>query len=182
MNSRHISRKNISGFTLIELLVVVAIIGILAAVGVPMYQGYQATAKFNAVKATHKQAVTFVSSEITKCGMGKRMDLKGTDGERITAGGAGAIDCKDITKRKGNLLAPLFVDHFEGDQWMNPMNVEDIQVYSESAQPTEAEAGRIHISGAGNQIWIKTTAIDPDIDDPGAKGYLVEMKNVIRIE
>ena len=28
------------GFTLVELLVVIAIIGILAAVGVPMYQGY----------------------------------------------------------------------------------------------------------------------------------------------
>jgi len=57
-------RMNRKGFTLIELLVVVAIIGILAAVGIPMYQGYQATAKFNAVKATHKQVVTFISSEV----------------------------------------------------------------------------------------------------------------------
>ena len=68
-------KSNKKGFTLIELLVVVAIIGILAAVGIPMYQGYQATAKFNAVKATHKQAVTFISSEVTKCGIGKNLDL-----------------------------------------------------------------------------------------------------------
>ena len=33
------------GFTLVELLVVIAIIGILAAVGVPMYQGYISDAK-----------------------------------------------------------------------------------------------------------------------------------------
>ena len=38
-------KKNLKGFTLIELLVVVAIIGILAAVGVVAYNGYTASAK-----------------------------------------------------------------------------------------------------------------------------------------
>ena len=43
-------KKNSKGFTLIELLVVVAIIGILAAVGVVAYNGYTTSAKINAIK------------------------------------------------------------------------------------------------------------------------------------
>ena len=43
-----------NGFTLIELLVVVAIIGILAAVGVVAYNGYTGAAKKAVTKANHK--------------------------------------------------------------------------------------------------------------------------------
>ena len=54
-------------FTLIELLVVVAIIGILAAVGVVAYNGYTGAAKVAASKTIHKNVVKYISAEIAKC-------------------------------------------------------------------------------------------------------------------
>ena len=55
------------GFTLIELLVVVAIIGILAAVGVTTFSGFQDKAKINVVKQNHQKISKFISVEMTRC-------------------------------------------------------------------------------------------------------------------
>ena len=68
---------NSEGFTLIELLVVVAIIGILAAVGVVAYNGYTNTAKKNVVKTMHSQTVKFIKSEIIKCDIGEIKVMNG---------------------------------------------------------------------------------------------------------
>jgi len=55
------------GFTLIELLVVVAIIGILASVGVVAYSGYTSAAKKGVAKANHKSVTKYVSGEMMRC-------------------------------------------------------------------------------------------------------------------
>ena len=63
-------KNNTKGFTLIELLVVVAIIGILAAVGVVAYNGYTKSAKINASKSNQGAVTKYLAAEIQKCNMG----------------------------------------------------------------------------------------------------------------
>ena len=58
------------GFSLIELLVVVAIIGILAAVGVVAYSGYTASAKKKTVLSNYKMIKKYITSEFMKCEIG----------------------------------------------------------------------------------------------------------------
>ena len=68
---------NHKAFTLIELLVVVAIIGILAAVGVVAYNGYTKSAKLSAAKSKMQTVIKYIKAENTKCEIGETTVMDG---------------------------------------------------------------------------------------------------------
>ena len=96
------------GFSLIELLVVVAIIGILAAVGVVAYNGYTKGAKANATKANHKEVVKFITTGLTKCEIGEELTLQPYPNKNLCP----------IGSTSG--IKSSFKDHFEFLKWLNP--------------------------------------------------------------
>ena len=65
-------------FTLIELLIVVAIIGILAGVGIPMYNGYMTSARISSTESNHASVAAFIAGTVTRCATGATTVRLGT--------------------------------------------------------------------------------------------------------
>ena len=122
---------NKNGFTLIELLVVVAIIGILAAVGVVAYSGYTTGAKKNAMKQMSSMIYKKFRTERSMCSIDS--SLKIYDGtlncsqdntgliipaiENYYNHSTGITPLKNVTKSKAeNFLKHRGCDEFTKDE------------------------------------------------------------------
>ena len=120
-------------FTLIELLVVVAIIGILAAVGVVAYGKYTTSAKIAASKEQHYSMKKFIEASYGKCALGDNYVLMNTcklnnwscNGLRVGNSSPGTVKrpCKSGAGSASN-SAYHFVFHFNNSGFKNPYNLD----------------------------------------------------------
>ena len=126
---------------MIELLIVVAIIGILAGVGVPMYNGYMADAKVKSATTNHNNVVSFVTATLTRCATGAA---------NVTLGST-VRDCSD----NSSLWAGYFITYFNSIN-KNPYG-KNVFNGADSATPSGGpRLGLTGISSSGNRIAIRT--------------------------
>jgi len=143
---------NHKAFTLIELLVVVAIIGILAAVGVVAYNGYTNAAKVSAVKAQHGQVVKFISNEMMKCTLGEKLTLNNDNTDLCPM-----MNVANQSAYNTHQFALKFLNHF--GNWLRWKNVYDNSVFTDSCS-SPAKKGQLCFASGKGSIIIRTQTKD----------------------
>ena len=132
-------------FTLIELLVVVAIIGILAAVGVNTFSGFQEKAKASVAKANHKTVFKFIQTSFMKCEMGEKLILH--------------VDIGDICGGSTSQVANSFYEYFRLNGMNNPYG--DAKGYWSGIRMNQfgcssSDLGSVCLKVTGDDILVET--------------------------
>jgi prepilin-type N-terminal cleavage/methylation domain-containing protein len=150
------------GFTIIELLIVVAIIGILAAIGILTYNNYTTIAKIKATETKHKMIVKEVTLGFTKCS-----DRTSTWKIQGAPNYYPSYSCDYIMEDLNRFLNMLQY-HF---QWVHPVNPylpNSHKSYSVSRssskcqQQNRIELGKTCINNSGNIVKILTNIGDTE--------------------
>ena len=138
---KHIKQK---AFTLIELLVVVAIIGILAAVGVTTFGGFQDKAKISTTKTNHKTVVKKAALIISECGIEGSVKMM----SKVRDTTSYAITCYG---NQFSFFADYFINHMDNNgRWKNPFKASGNRVqqpgWCSNAQSGDSNVGFVWIN------------------------------------
>ena len=160
-------KKKEKGFTLIELLVVVAIIGILAAVGVVAYSGYTSGAKKSAAKSNHGNVVKYVAAEMKKCNIEGGSQMK-------DSGGQAKLTCSEVGSKAG-AVATATIAAMSGE-FKNPYGGGDAVVQGAAAATactTASQQGKTEVFDDGTTFYVHT-CFSSDAADVLSNQFMVE--------
>ena len=146
------------GFTLIELLVVVAIIGILASVGVVAYNGYTTSAQKSAADSNHNSVVKWIQNEYQKCSIGEDTAM---NGNLTCVDGGVAADNDDVA------AATITSQRADTAKMNNPYTKAKAVQASGASAPSacsNANRGNIFVTTSGNDVVVTTCKAAADGD------------------
>jgi type IV pilus assembly protein PilA len=161
--------KDKKAFTLIELLVVVAIIGILAAVGVVAYNGYTSSAKTAAAKSNLKSFQKLVSAELIKCNTGLSENFLFYDVS------AQKIGCPISSSFNAHTGIMNYFRFGPGSSMKNPFNTNELAWRHSISYTNDSDVGFINISTYLENIRIRSCFKTPCNDSKNNQALEIDV-------